>query len=211
VRLFIGLGVAACCLSGSAVLAEATGVHEKQYVYAYGDTVKGVTDDAFLVCAGCKSDSLAKVPKQIVSVRVVSDNAPAADNSLWRIATDGDRVVDPLPSGESVKGVPIVSSHSPVLFSFDSDVLTLGQKKQLDDLVGHVSAGSALVVEGYTCSIGSAAYNKGLSMRRASHVAGYLKKKGGNVVRVEGKGKCCPVSKDKKLNRRVEIIEKENH
>jgi hypothetical protein len=34
-----------------------------------------------------------------------------------------------------------------------------------------------------------------------------MKSNGFNVVTVEGKGKCCPVSTDKRLNRRVEIVE----
>lgn len=60
-------------------------------------------------------------------------------------------------------------------------------------------------VSGYTCSLGSLSLNNDLSKKRATHVANQLTKKGVNVSLIEGKGKCCYVSDDKRVNRRVEI------
>ena len=68
-----------------------------------------------------------------------------------------------------------------------------------------ITAGTGISLDGYTCDLGSASHNVSLSIKRANEVAAYLRGKNIPVGNVEGKGKCCPVSDDRSLNRRVEI------
>jgi len=69
-----------------------------------------------------------------------------------------------------------------------------------------------VIIKGYTCSIGTEAYNKGLSLRRAISVRNYLSNKGlkPNRLRVEGYGEGRPIGDNATLegrrrNRRVEF------
>jgi outer membrane protein OmpA-like peptidoglycan-associated protein len=90
-------------------------------------------------------------------------------------------------------------------FPFDSAEITEKERSRLDELIRSIPGGGVVNLGGYTCDLGATSHNMGLSLRRARGVASYLKGKGISVGKVEGLGKCCPVSADKRLNRRVEI------
>ena len=101
-----------------------------------------------------------------------------------------------------------------VLFDFDRSDLTAAARSQLDGLMGklsHANVASIRVV-GHTDSVGTDAYNEGLSERRASSVVEYLLTQGlaPEKLTSEGKGESEPVADNeteegRAQNRRVEL------
>ncbi len=91
-----------------------------------------------------------------------------------------------------------------VYFDLDSAVLKDLERNKIDRAVPH--GGRVDAVTGYTCDLGSQEYNDRLALKRAESVSSYLKGKEVIPLQVEGKGKCCYVSEERELNRRVEII-----
>ena len=94
-----------------------------------------------------------------------------------------------------------------VLFAFDSAQLSRHERERITELVKGLPTTSTFDLTGYTCTIGTDAYNDRLALNRAQQVAAFLTTGGLTVGGDTGKGKCCPVSTDKRLNRRVEIRE----
>ena len=188
--------------------AMAASVHEQQYGYKYGDTVRAMPDDTFLVCVNCGPDKLAKALRQPVVAIRLSQGEP--------LQVQADQMVQEPPAGQSAKA-DLESDKGcnasdcllgTVRFNFDSDKIKHSEKKKLKHLAAIIPSGRKVTVTGYTCTIGKKGYNKALSKRRAQKIADYLKHEGKQVAKVEGKGDINPVSSDKRLNRRVEIIEK---
>jgi len=116
----------------------------------------------------------------------------------------------PAPKPVSEKVTMAADAH----FDFDKSVLKPEGKARLDDLVGKLKAVNLEVVIaiGHTDSIGSDAYNRKLSMRRADAVKAYMVSKGieANRIYTEGKGESQPIADNKTKegrakNRRVEI------
>ena len=116
----------------------------------------------------------------------------------------------PAPKPVSEKVTMAADAH----FDFDKSVLKPEGKSKLDDLVGKLKAVNleVIIAIGHTDSIGSDAYNKKLSMRRAEAVKAYLISKGieANRIYTEGKGESQPIADNKTKdgrakNRRVEI------
>jgi outer membrane protein OmpA-like peptidoglycan-associated protein len=101
-----------------------------------------------------------------------------------------------------------------VLFDFDKSDLTQDARSQLDGLMSklsHANVASIRVV-GHTDSVGTDAYNQGLSERRASSVVEYLLTQGLSPDKLtsEGKGESEPVADNetdegRAQNRRVEL------
>jgi len=91
-----------------------------------------------------------------------------------------------------------------VYFDLDSAVLKNPERNKIDRAVPH--GGRVDAVTGYTCDLGSQEHNDRLALKRAESVSSYLKGKEVIPLQVEGKGKCCYVSEERELNRRVEII-----
>lgn len=108
----------------------------------------------------------------------------------------------------------MISLSSDVFFDFDKDDIKPDAAAILDDvaelLVGDTTTN--ILVWGHTDTAGSAAYNQGLSERRANAVASYLEAKGValNRMSVEGFGETkllvpTPDNTPEAQNRRVEI------
>jgi OOP family OmpA-OmpF porin len=100
-----------------------------------------------------------------------------------------------------------------VEFDFDKSTIKKGYYKDIDSLVGVMKQYPDLnvVVEGHTDSVGTAAYNKKLSQRRAEAVKKYMVENGidANRIKAQGFGMDKPIASNKtkegrQKNRRVE-------
>jgi len=133
---------------------------------------------------------------------------------------DGDGVPDNLdrcpntPYGAKVnaQGCWVLGE---VLFDFDKADIKMQYSAMLDDAVKVLMRNPDLNIEiqGHTDSIGSAAYNKGLSERRAKAVMKYFASKGVSVshMKAVGYGLTRPIATNKTKegraqNRRVELV-----
>ncbi|HEY6874244.1 MAG TPA: OmpA family protein [Geobacteraceae bacterium] len=170
----------------------------KQRPFAFShEIVVSQQSDAFVVCSGCPDDrlTLLPAPPRLAARLSMTEPQPA-------------RTQVKEPEANSKTGIEKRCAScllGTVHFPFDSAEITQGERTRLDELIRGIKAGNAVGLEGYTCDLGSSAHNMGLSLRRVQGVAAYLKGKGISVGKVEGLGKCCPVSGDRRLNRRVEI------
>lgn len=116
-------------------------------------------------------------------------------------------------------GAAKVVIPAPLLFAFDSSTLTRTAKSYLDILIQQIkdSGRHIISVVGHTDSVGSASYNRGLSLHRAQAVQAYLNANGFSGITPTGVGftqpLCAPeyTSSGKPIeacmakNRRVEI------
>jgi OOP family OmpA-OmpF porin len=111
--------------------------------------------------------------------------------------------------------VEAVISLEGVHFDFDKASLRPEAMVILDNAAGLLSTHERVVVEvaGHTDSVGSEAYNQGLSERRANAVLDYLVSKGVKASRLtaRGYGEAQPVASNdtaegRQANRRVELI-----
>jgi len=107
-----------------------------------------------------------------------------------------------------------VTFASGLLFDFDSDVVRPEARTNLRNLAASLDKypGSELLIVGHTDSVGTDAYNLGLSERRADAAAAYLAAQGVTRTRIgaRGLGETEPVAPNeseagRSQNRRVEV------
>lgn len=177
------------------------------YEYKY-NAAKGMSKPTFVIC-DCPSSPLAMAPKEVsmpqknnvllahITIKAPDsshehDNAKAVKESSGEIKT------------EHQFGVAIGT----VFFDFDSSELKKDAILRLEKIAHTIKTENlrSIVVNGYTCDIGSERYNDRLAQKRADAVASYLRHKGVDVEKVTGEGKCCYISYSKKENRRAEVI-----
>ena len=177
--------------------SHATDIRQRPFSYSL-EAVVAKEGDQFVVCSDCPDNQLSMMPMAPkLALRIstpLKPEIPATPEVQQVLSTKGQT---------AVKQVRLV----PIQFDFDSAKLSLYEREKLNGLLADLPRNSAFDVTGFTCTIGRSDYNEELSIRRANHVAGIMKSNGFNVFTVAGKGKCCPVSPDKRLNRRVEILE----
>ena len=177
--------------------SNASEIKQRPLIFFSGITLVQETD-AFVVCSNCPDDHLSILP--------------APPKLVLRMSMNEPRPVQPVTGNSEVspKSSLVMGDVSclacTVHFGFDSAEITEKERSRLDELIRNIPTGTVANLRGYTCDLGSTAHNMSLSLTRARDVASYLKEKGISVGKVEGLGKCCPVSNDKQLNRRVEII-----
>lgn len=151
----------------------------------------------------------------------------AVDSRGCALDSDRDGVPDyrdrcaRTPAGVSVdeNGCPekdeVLLTVERVGFAFDSSRLDAAARDALDQAVRVIrdNPGVRLAVIGHTDSVGTAAYNQGLSERRAAAVVDYLVSRGIDRSRLsaEGRGEAEPVASNdtddgRERNRRVQLV-----
>ena len=178
------------------IAGNGTEIHQRPFSYVH-EVARAQENDAFVVCSNCPDDQLSILPvSPNLALRLSSGEAPPVQT----VAKQSE--AKPAPNLE--KGC-VSCLLDTIHFPLDSAEITEKERSRLDDLIRSLPGSGAVNLSGYTCDLGSSSHNLGLSLRRARGVASYLKGKGISVGKVEGQGKCCPVSDDRHLNRRVEI------
>ena len=150
----------------------------------------------------------AEVIKKIASLRKCSIVVEAAD------MVSSDAVADKFVRDVfyDVVGGGTIALRS-VQFAFNSAVVDGPSAAILDEVASMLKKDPRKIqIDGYTCNIGSAAYNMGLSERRADSVKAYLVKKGipASSITTKGFGLNDPkysnsTEEGRRLNRRAEI------
>lgn len=174
-------------------VANATVIKQRPFGYSF-EVAKAAESDVFVVCANSPDDRISPLPAPPQLAVRLSQNLVRMDSPKNTAASAIE------PSKDCVNCL-----LGTVHFQFDSATLSQNERAQLDELIRGVSAGTDVNLDGYTCDLGNTSHNLSLSLRRAREVASYLRGKNITVGNVEGKGECCPVSDDRRLNRRVEI------
>ena len=122
--------------------------------------------------------------------------------------------VKPAEPAPTPSEVVTLSDANDVLFAFNKSDLTPAARSELDSLMSKLQNADVVSIKviGHTDSVGSDAYNQGLSERRASSVADYLLSQGlaPNKLTSEGRGESEPVADNdtdegRAKNRRVEL------
>jgi outer membrane protein OmpA-like peptidoglycan-associated protein len=142
-----------------------------------------------------------------------ADAANATSAALTEQAAEMQRRIDDLDMKVTNRG--LVLTLGDVLFATGRAELMTGATGHLDKLVDFLQqyTDRTVVVEGYTDSTGTQAYNQDLSERRAQSVSNYLSAHGVAAARISasGQGMNYPVSSNdsatgRQQNRRVEVI-----
>ncbi|SFW14312.1 Outer membrane protein OmpA [Pseudomonas sp. NFACC19-2] len=122
--------------------------------------------------------------------------------------------IEPAMEQQAQDEVIVLSDLGNVLFAFDSAELTGEARRLLADVSTRLTGASLVAVKvvGHTDSVGSDAYNQGLSERRARSVVDFLIAQGvpAGKLSTEGRGESQPVADNgsdagRAQNRRVEL------
>lgn len=175
----------------------ASEVRQMMYLYYTGQGLSEISRPQFVICDSCPPKDTLKVVKNPLAELGIKFSGVESKVVKNEIKDKPDQ-----PSGQQTgsKAKDVKMWGETIYFSFNSYGLSRAEVKHLEDIVRQGPDSAS--VTGYTCDIES---NLELSKKRAYTVAEYLRDKGIEVTEVIGKGKCCPVSEDRKLNRRVEL------
>lgn len=180
------------------LVSHATDIRQRPFSYSL-EAVAAKSDDQFVVCTDCLDNQLSKIPvTPKLALRISPPHKPEVPATH-----ETPQVQSTINDQSGVKQVRL----APIQFDFDSTKLSSHEREKLNGLLADLPRSSTFDLMGFTCTIGKSGYNEELSTRRANHVAGIFQANGLNVGSIKGKGSCCPVSAEKRLNRRVEIKE----
>ncbi|MDE1186882.1 MAG: OmpA family protein [Pantoea sp.] len=199
------------CAAGGALSGAAIGAFQSASVAAGFGAAVGVMAGAYCYAHGDGDDDGDGVLNSV-------DKCPNTPKGTPVDAT-GCPIVAPAPEPVAA---PVVQPKEEIItirdvhFEFNKATLTPADKHQLDAVATKLKTEAPNVqlhVSGHTDSVGSDAYNKKLSDKRAHSVTDYLVSAGiarSAFVSVEGDGESRPVADNKTaegraLNRRVEI------
>ena len=139
----------------------------------------------------------------------------------WSIPPVAAAAVRTDPGAQDVRATPPVSSARrtpldlrPLLFQFDSAELDPNATLELEKALAWMREfpNATLIIDGYTDSTGTVAYNQGLSVRRATAAKAFLIERGIPAERLQivGYGENDPVASNdtqegRRLNRRSQL------
>lgn len=210
---FTIIGFELAVLKAPALSAE---INKMSYQYSSDMAVLMPADDTFVLC-DCKPAAPLFVKPQEVPIAVRAEepfhfSLPPAlqEESLPKnhkiVAIENMDTVKLLDPAEP--GHPSLSVNPTIIqFGFNQVNLTPIQETEILKVVEQVKkTGGGVRIQGHTCDLGGSDQNNRVSFDRAERVATIFKEQGIDVADVEGKGSCCPLSTDRRLNRRVEIV-----
>ncbi len=197
----------------------------------YGDAVRDLSDltpdaDVFIISRNGLETRLARTaqtPNLALSFSTVPPSFPAATAARGPVVDSGSTGTNPEgglrgqeadPETASVKAADDVKTYDPlcvlatVRFDLNRAELNPGERQKLTSKVIEPLKrvkNPILHVHGYTCRLGTKAYNDELAMERAKGTAAFLEANGIKPVMVIGEGKCCYVSEDPSENRRAVV------
>jgi outer membrane protein OmpA-like peptidoglycan-associated protein len=204
-------GIEKCCraalavglLSAAVMPGIAWALEIEQRPYVEESTQKAIKSDPgwkeYIICEDklCNPSKGLKAQRMgsrgtLISVRLSQDiQVPAAPQAA--------PVLPPVAPVQDKAGRLV---HT-VLFPFDSAAISPKESAALISATRDMR--DPVVLEGFSCDLGTREHNDALALKRARSVGSLLKGKGIAVGEVSGVGKCCYVSEEKRLNRRVEV------
>jgi len=172
--------------------SQAAGVFQKHFGYRYEAVSDLGSDQEYVICEELpRSPLVPELKRPSLSLKFGNHLTPAATLQAH---------LNPANPNE-------YHLEKTILFDFDS---FRGEDVQgLSLLAGSLKTDHAVTgirLKGFTCDIGSKAYNDRLAMRRALAVGSLLGRSGLQVDEVTGQGKCCYVPGERRLSRRGEIL-----
>src|SRR5579884_77949 len=191
-------------------------IQKMPYQYSSDMSIILPFDETFVLCDCKPAPPLSVKPQQEpISVRAnepfhFSVPPPPREESIGKspeVMRLGNSDRAPVP-GPITAGLQLGTvSPAIIRFGFNQVNLTPVQESEIANIAWRVKKdGGKVRVLGHTCDLGTTDRNVEISRDRAKRVAAIFKEQGVDVAEIEGKGSCCPLSTDRKLNRRVEIV-----
>lgn len=192
------------------------GIRQDTYVYDHQAlATSGLHDHEFVIAAPQKAvpapvaspQQVVEAPKApTVSVPPVSKPVPPIQIAL-KFSKDPEKPIAVEKKDTKLDLKPIKET---IEFKLNSARLDFKAKEKLNRVAMTLKAKEqtegSLAIKGFTCDLGTRAYNKLLSKKRAVTTAEFLKEQGVmEKMIVTGEGECCFISKEHARNRRVEI------
>ncbi len=189
-----------------------------EYRHDFGDAVRVAgSASEFVICESCPNPTALEREMKPVAVvlKMTEPTSSSGSTPVNRVATqfpvtvtETSKTEGSPPSsastGTTVAG-PAACRTMTVYFDLGSSRVRDEDRSKIEEFSRSLTGKEAVLVKGYTCDIGGKKFNDRLALTRARAVAGIIENAGLSPVMVSGEGKCCYLSDDKVLNRRVEI------